>query len=108
MDGKSIEPASLSSPRSNDEASRLQGLLFDRIQAGRLLAARLERLSADSHWAHRASGLRGALLRCLDELENQPKMNPQAAARLDELVYRGELILIKAARLIRTPDTQHD
>lgn len=108
MDEKSIEPASLSPLRAKDEEFRPPESPLNRIQAGRLLAARLERLSADSHWAHRASGLRGALLRCLDELENQPKMNPQTAARLDELVHRGELILIKAARLIRTPDTQLD
>jgi len=35
----------------------------------RLLAARLERLSADSKWAHRASGLRGQVLRTLDDLD---------------------------------------
>lgn len=31
-----------------------------------LLISRLERLSSDSVWAHRASGLRGALLKALD------------------------------------------
>jgi hypothetical protein len=29
----------------------------------RMLIARLERLSADSYWAHQASGVRGSLLR---------------------------------------------
>jgi hypothetical protein len=32
-----------------------------------LLLARLERISADSHMAHRASGVRGALLRALEK-----------------------------------------
>ena len=36
------------------------------IDQALLLISRLERLSADSYWAHRASGLRGALLRSLD------------------------------------------
>jgi hypothetical protein len=33
------------------------------------LLARLERVSVDSYWAHRASGIRGALLRTLEEIE---------------------------------------
>jgi hypothetical protein len=33
-----------------------------------LLITRLERLSADSYWAHQASGLRGSLLRSLEEM----------------------------------------
>jgi hypothetical protein len=36
------------------------------LQTAALLVARLERLPADSHWAHQASGVRGALLRCLE------------------------------------------
>jgi hypothetical protein len=32
----------------------------------RMLIARLERLSADSYWAHQASGVRGSLLRLLE------------------------------------------
>lgn len=35
-----------------------------------LLLKRLERVSADSYWAHRASGVRGSLLRSL-EMEEQ-------------------------------------
>jgi len=33
------------------------------IDLSRMLIARLERLSADSYWAHQASGVRGSLLR---------------------------------------------
>jgi hypothetical protein len=35
----------------------------------RLLLPRLERISVDSHWAHRASGVRGALVKMLDQFE---------------------------------------
>jgi hypothetical protein len=35
----------------------------------RLLLPRLERISVDSYWAHRASGVRGALTRLLEQLE---------------------------------------
>jgi len=34
----------------------------DQTQLIRLLLSRLERVSVDSYWAHRASGVRGALL----------------------------------------------
>lgn len=35
----------------------------------RLLLPRLERISVDSYWAHRASGVRGALTKMLDQIE---------------------------------------
>ena len=85
---------------------------MERLQAARLLAIRLERLSADSHWAHQASGLRGALLRCLDDLEGQAALPEPDRAELErvlpvleQLTERGFIILNKAARAIRTPDT---
>jgi hypothetical protein len=34
------------------------------------LLDRLERISVDSHWAHRASGVRGSLLGMLEKMEN--------------------------------------
>ena len=47
----------------------------------RLLLDRLERISVDSHWAHRASGVRGSLLAYLEKMENgeiqdDPGLNP--------------------------------
>ena len=39
------------------------------IESVKLLIARLEHLSADSRYAHRASGLRGSLWRCVEEME---------------------------------------
>ena len=56
-----------------------------------LLIARLERLSADSYWAHRASGVRGSLLRMSEE--NNPDSS-QAA----KLIERGFDFLEKAAK----------
>ena len=54
-----------------------------------LLVSRLERLSADSLWAHRASGIRGALLRVLSQkdVENLPS-----------LIEKGFLILENVAK----------
>jgi len=43
----------------------------------RLVLARLERVSADSALAHRASGIRGALLRSLDEAERGSRVDPE-------------------------------
>ena len=39
------------------------------IQLILMLLARLEHISVDSYWAHRASGVRGALTKLLDEIE---------------------------------------
>ena len=60
----------------------------------RLLLARLERISADSHWAHRASGVRGALLRALEIIE---KGRPFPDERLASLIELGFTILAQAA-----------
>lgn len=69
----------------------------------------LERLSADSHWAHRASGLRGALLRAVSVyestmLEHNPASIQQLNSHLDSLIQAGYEILTIAARDIRTPE----
>ncbi|HJQ15190.1 MAG TPA: hypothetical protein VJ830_10630 [Anaerolineales bacterium] len=42
----------------------------------RLLLVRLERISVDSHWAHRASGVRGALVRVLTQMEGGETIDP--------------------------------
>jgi hypothetical protein len=65
------------------------------IQLIRLLLARLERVSVDSYWAHRASGARGALLRALERLEAGQAVDRSALKRLMD---RGFLILESAAR----------
>lgn len=66
------------------------------LDQARMLANRLERLSADSLWAHRAAGLRVALLRMLDQVE-KGKKNPD---RLERLMADGFMILENAAREI--------
>lgn len=60
-----------------------------------MLLNRLERISVDSVWAHRASGLRGSLLRVLEKIEqgNSPEPNEVKA-----IVKSGFAILREAAR----------
>ncbi|MHB0988679.1 MAG: hypothetical protein ACYC3P_08460 [Bellilinea sp.] len=62
----------------------------------RQLIARLERLSVDSHWAHRAAGMRGGLLKALEDLEAE-KPEPDELAAILAQSYQ---ILIRAAREI--------
>jgi hypothetical protein len=68
-----------------------------------LLISRLERLSADSVWAHRASGLRGALLKAI-EVQEAPFVSARAvdSDRLQALVDYGFRLVENAAKeLIR-------
>ena len=74
------------------------------ISEARILVDRLERLSADSYWAHQASGLRGALLRLIDLSEsshaattNQASEITQAS-QLNRVMGRSFEILVRAAR----------
>ena len=69
-----------------------------RLDQARLLASRLERLSVDSQWARRASGMRGALLRLIDRLEHAEPLEREEAAQLDRLFEQGFDILKRAAR----------
>ena len=66
------------------------------ILQAKLLIQRLERLSADSVWAHRASGLRGSLIRYLVE-EDFPI---EEINRIQMLVDLGYEYLYKAAQEI--------
>lgn len=72
------------------------------LDQARLLASRLERISADSIWAHRSSGVRGSLFRCMDRLETQ--VYPDRAVkeidlkRLVDLTQAGFEMLENAAR----------
>ena len=69
------------------ENTKIQNQLLE------MLLARLERISADSYWAHRASGVRGALLRVLEKLENG---RPVSGSELKRLVDLGFHILENA------------
>lgn len=72
-------------------------------QAG-LLASRLERLSADSAWAHRASGLRGSLLRAIKAAgsDAQKSVPLPDSNQLEQLIDQGFFILEQAASEIPT------
>ena len=59
-----------------------------------LLLTRLERISVDSYWAHRASGVRGALTKVLAQMEMGEPVDP-AALRMNLQV--GFEVLRKAA-----------
>lgn len=75
-----------------------------RLEQARMLVNRLERLSADSAWAHRSSGFRGALLRTVERLEAAAaagelgQVTPADWQHLDFLVRRGFRLLEAAAR----------
>jgi hypothetical protein len=79
------------------------------IELLQLLLSRLARISADSPWAYKASGLRGSLLRCVEQLEaagpqarlaqGRPlNSGEQVLEQLDWLITYGFEILEKAAR----------
>jgi hypothetical protein len=70
------------------------------IETARTVSSMLEHLSADSVWAHRASGMRGSLLRILEHMETG-RPSPHDVGELDRLVQAGFDILEKAAREIR-------
>lgn len=59
------------------------------------MLAMLERLSADSTYAHRASGLRGSILRLID------RQDGESVRKLESLVQQGFDILEKAAGELR-------
>ncbi len=72
---------------------------IDLIRA-KLLVQRLGRLSADSVWAHKASGVRASLDKLLARLDSG-EADPN---QLDPLLKRGSEILEKAAQTIPSPD----
>ena len=68
--------------------------MLERSSLIQLLLSRLERISVDSPLAHRASGLRGALLRSLDE---QTSASAAGAQEIDRTVDAALAILRQAA-----------
>jgi hypothetical protein len=69
----------------------------EQIQLIKLLLARLERVSVDSYWAHRASGVRGALLKALERIEAGQTIDGVTLKRLTD---KGFQILERAAKEI--------
>jgi len=79
------------------------------LEQAETLVSRLERLSADSIWAHRVSGYRGALLRSIENVKGDGGAaqqfeieEPVELLHLEKLLVQGYILLEKAAReLIR-------
>lgn len=68
------------------------------IASASLLVSRLERLSADSYWAHQASGVRGSLLRLIDRYEQSSYLTDQEWRHLENALMLGYRLLTLAAR----------
>ena len=83
------------SPTTRDQQARAELI--------QLLVERLGRISADSPWAYKASGLRGSLLRCLDQLDAQARGDAMPTSegllqQSDWLIEYGFEILERVAR----------
>ena len=59
-----------------------------------MLLARLERISVDSYWAHRASGVRGSLIKLVEQMDAGTFPTHKEAS---ELMGMGFIILEQAA-----------
>jgi len=73
------------------------------LEQAQLLIYRLERISADSIWARRSSGHRGALLKAVEDFEKRSKSQEIDAESadllaLEELILTGYVFLENAAR----------
>ena len=67
----------------------------EEIQLIRMLLSRLERVSVDSYWAHRASGIRGGLIKSLEGLEGETSVEQN---NLPELIAAAFEVLTEAAK----------
>ena len=81
------------------------------IESVKLLISRLEHLSVDSRYAHRASGLRGSLWRWVERLEVKKLCEGlrdtdtrSGDAKVERLMAQGYEILEAAAREINAPE----
>jgi hypothetical protein len=62
------------------------------------LVNRLEHLSADSSYAHRASGLRGSLLRYIERIEAGQYIDQEEQVQISQAMEYGFKILELAAK----------
>jgi hypothetical protein len=82
------------------------------VDLARQLISRLERLSVDSAWAHQASGVKGSLLRRLEQIEvgdekrNFEKPGDDELGSLDQLIKVGFDILNQAAAEIKAIESE--
>jgi hypothetical protein len=75
----------------------------DLLEEAQLLIYRLERISADSIWARRSSGHRGAMLKWVEDFEQKSKTGEIDADSIDlptiqALIHTGYEFLENAAR----------
>ncbi len=63
-----------------------------------MLLSRLERIPADSPWAHRASGIRGSLLRSLERTEHGQPVDPGEFGQVLDEAFE---VLGRAAETLR-------
>jgi hypothetical protein len=73
-------------------------------QEARQMLSRLERMSVDSAWARRASGVRGGLLKMFAELEAGLELDTERQVRLNQLADHAYELLVRAARELRGQD----
>jgi hypothetical protein len=59
----------------------------DHIKLLRLLISRLERLSVDSHWARRANGLRGNIVKVLEEADSGQEIDSERLKLLTDAAF---------------------
>ncbi len=80
------------------------------LDAARSVLAMLERISVDSIWAHRASGLRGSIWRILEKMEgyqnSRQPLPPKLSASLDQYIQEGYDILEAAASEMRGKESE--
>jgi hypothetical protein len=67
------------------------------LDLAKMLASRMERLSADSSWARLASGARGSLLKLIEELESLDQPSPP---ELQALLNRLQHVMRICFRLL--------
>ena len=75
---------------------------LNNTQLLRLLISRLEHLSVDSHWARRANGLRGNIVKVLEEDDSGKEVSEERLGLLTDAAFD---ILRRAAQDI--PDLEY-
>ncbi len=82
--------------------------LYWKLDQAREVVRRIERISADSCWAHQSSGVRGSLWRAIDRLERslrgKARFDPDDLAARNRLLDKGYEMLTQAAREIPFKD----
>jgi hypothetical protein len=96
--GYDDDSATMAAVRASPGAPRFQ-VLSESESLPRLVLARLERVSVDSALAHRASGIRGVLLKCLEDSERGSPVDPETLNIVLQQAFR--ILEEEAARITR-------